>query len=179
MTKFSLNLNPLKQITFFSLIILLLNACIVQEDDGMTPQDETVTFQVDVIKMAAMELPDTEGEFLEIYGNITGDMIRGNITESNVLWETGNDAVQQVNLSDAAVTGSATYTLKVSELATSEMQVTADLTEWDGTNNAPDNLGKETVTTPLSNITTSATYEIVLNDSPQQRVRVTYMITRL
>lgn len=156
-------------------------SCVVDNDDEMpVPADEDITFQVDLLKMTGIEIKEGEGEHLEIYGTISTKKVNGNVTEDNTLWSEDDTEVIYVGLSDYPLIASNTYTVSASELSSSNLVVIADLFDFDGGgNNAPEDLGKEEISTPLSSVTSSVTYQIVLNDSGGQHIRVTYSITRL
>jgi hypothetical protein len=172
---FSTILRTFLFITLFS----TFTSCVVKEDDEI-PIDEDITFQVDLLKITGIEIKEAEGETLEIYGTISSKRVNGNVTEENILWSKNDTEAIAVGLSDYPLMASNTYTVTASELTNSNLVVVADLFDYDGGgNNAPEDLGKEELSIPLSNVTSSVTYQIVLNDSGGQHIRVTYSITRL
>jgi hypothetical protein len=180
MQKLNLSLiNSLKSLAILSLVFVF-SSCVTKEDDPEPAIVEDITFQVDLIKITGLEIKEGESDFLEIYGAITTRLIRGNITESNELWSTSDDAALSVGLSDVPVAASVTYKVAPENLATSNLEVRADLSDYDGGGtNAPEDLGNEAIVTALSSITTSIELQVVLNDSGGQVVQVTYAITRL
>lgn len=170
----------MKHSFLFLLTITLFASCVqTTDDDDIEPQDEIIEFQVDFLKVAALEIKEAEGDNLEVYGTITADLIQGNVTESNTLWSAALEAAISVGFSDVPMTESVTFNVPTSKIASSNLEVRADLAESDGTGtNNPEDLGDETISTPLSNIISSSSFDIVLNDSSGQWVRVTYSITR-
>ncbi|MEL7221018.1 MAG: hypothetical protein AAGJ93_06845 [Bacteroidota bacterium] len=159
-------------------------ACVQVDDDTDDPNvpepEEAVVFEVAIVKMAALDIKDAEADALEVYGNITAKLIRGNVTETNTLWDTNGESYLSVGVSDVPMTESVTYTVEAANIASSMLEVRADLSEHDfGEDNAPEDLGNEAIMTPLKDITTSVEYDIVLNKSGGQEMKVTYSITRL
>lgn len=179
MTNSNLILTLLKRSFLLLLPLTFLVAC-SEDEDPPTPVDEDVVFRIDLIKMAALEIKDAEGDQLEVYGNITTKLIRDNITETNDLWTAAIAEAIAVRRSDTPVSASVSYTVAKSNVASSRLEVIADLMESDGTDgsNPPEDLGSDKITTALADITTSAEYSIVLTDSGGQHVQVTYSITR-
>ncbi len=179
MTHSNLILTLLKRSFLLLLPLTFLVSC-SEDEDPPTPVDEDVVFQIDLIKMAALEIKEAEGDNLEVFGNITTKLIRDNITETNDLWTAAIEEAIAVGRSDTPVMASVSYTVATSNIAASRLEVTADLMESDGASgtNAPEDLGSDKITTSLADITTSAEYSIVLTDSSGQHVQVTYSITR-
>lgn len=174
-----ISFNILKSFFFLCSILLVASCTVTSDDDEVTPQDEDVTFRVDLLKMAALEIKDGEGEYLEIYGLVNSKVVRGNITEENALWSVVKENALNVGTSDTPLTESVTYTIAKSDIANSTLQVAADLWDYDGSaGNNPEDLGEGMISTPLSSVTTSVTYDIVLDDSSGQVIKVTYSITR-
>ena len=168
-------LKTLALVAFFS----TFTACVVDKEDEM-PVEEEVTFSVELLKIRALEIKEGEGDNLEIYGKISSKLVRGNLTEDNTLWTQADTDALPVGLSDHPLSAIVTYTVATANIASSNLIVEADLFDFDGGGtNAPEDLGKEAITTPLSSITSSVTYDIVLNDSSGQFVQVTYSITRI
>lgn len=160
------------------LTITVFVSCSTEEDPR--PQDEEVMFQVDLLKIAAINIKEAEGDALEIYGDIGSQLVKGNVTETNPLWSEVKEGAISVGYNDVPLVSSVTYTLLSSEVDQSEMIINAYLWDSDGTGtNAPEVVGNESISTPLANIRTSAEYQIVLNDDVGQSIRLTYSITRL
>ena len=180
MTKHNSSLAFIKYAFVFSLTIVMLSSC-SEDEDPVTPIDEDVTFEVQLLKMQALEIKEVEGDALEIYGNIDTKLIRDHIVETNSIWRALIGEAISVGRSDVPVVAAQTYTLKKSQIAASRIEVDADLFDSDGDpdDNAPENLGREQISTNLSDITSSVTLSIVLADSSGQHVEVTYSITRL
>ncbi len=179
MTKHNFFLTFLKYSFVFSLAIVMLSSC-SEDEDPVTPVDEDVTFEVQVLKMQALEIKEAEGDALEIYGNIDTKLIRDNIVETNSIWNALIGEAISVGLSDVPLVAAVSYTVAKSQIANSRIEVDADLFDADGDpeSNAPENLGREQISTNLSDITSSITLSIVLADSGGQHVEVTYSITR-
>lgn len=171
--------NLLKSFLLLSTIFMAVSCTVTSDDDDVTPVDEEVTFRVDLLKMAAVEIKDAEGEYLEIYGLVNSKVVRGNVTEENALWSVVKESALNVGTSDTPLMESVTYTVAKSDIANSTLEITADLWDYDGNaGNDPEDLGEETISTPLSSVTSSVTYDIVLDDSSGQVIKVTYSITR-
>ncbi len=169
----------LKFLTLFALISMFAS-CNSDDDTPPTPIDEEVAFRVDLLKIAALEIKEAEDEMLEIYGTISSKLRRDNITEDNTLWSVAETEAIGVGVSDTRLVSSVTYTIASSKIAAGTIEVAAHLFDYDGGGDNPsEDLGNEKHSTPLSNITTSVTYQIVLNDSSGQTVQLTYSITRL
>ena len=173
--------NSFYKSLFLLLSVLVLSACVkVEDDEEPTPQDEDVMFQVDLVKMTALEIKEGEGDQLEIYGTVTADLVRGNLTESNTLWSLPKASPLPVGLSDVPIIASQTFTVASSNIAASNIEVRADLFDSDGEGtNDPEDLGNEMISTPLSSVNSSSTFQITLNSSNGQWVQLTYSITRL
>lgn len=171
----------LKSFLFLGTVFLFASCTVTSDDDDdTTPQIEEVMFRVDLVKITALEIKEGEGDALEIYGLINTKLIRDNISEENALWSVVKTEAIPVGLSDTPLSSSVTYTVATKDLASSNLEVRADLFDYDGSgNNAPEDLGDEAITTPLNAISSSAEYQITLNDSGGQVVQLTYAITRL
>ncbi len=180
MTIFQSIFNKIPSVLIVLFAITLFASC--EKEEPEVPQDEDITFKIDLLKMAALDIKDAEGDALEIYGAVSTKLLRDNITESNELWNKAFGEAVAVGYSDVPMSSSVTFTVATSNLAASNLEVSADLFDQDGSDasaNPPEDLGKETLTTPLANITSSVTYQLVLNDSAGQEIEVTYSITRL
>ncbi len=180
MKKPNLIFRKIKPLLILCLSVSIFSSCTVTKDDDAVPEDEEITFKVDLIKLTALEIKDAEGEKLEVYGQINTTLITDEATEDNSLWSTVETAAVGVGLSDLPMSSSVTYKVPSSELSNSEIKVEADLFDYDGGgDNSSEDLGKESLSTPLAGISSSVTYQIVLNDSSGQTMQVTYSITRL
>ncbi|MEL7249096.1 MAG: hypothetical protein AAFO03_11775 [Bacteroidota bacterium] len=179
MTKHNFFLKFIRYSFVFSLAIVMLSSC-SEDEDPVTPVDEDITFEVQLLKMQALEIKEAEGDALEVYGNIDTKLIRDNVVETNSIWRALIGEAISVGLSDVPVVAAVPYTVKKSQIANSRIEVDVDLFDSDGDpeDNAPENLGREQTTTNLSDIATSVTLSIVLADSGGQHVEVTYSITR-
>ena len=173
-----------------SILSIILNVCILLSSpfiftsckigENVTPKDEEITFRVDLVKIAALEIKDAEGENLEIYGVIGSKLIRGNITEENTLLSLKDTEPLPVGMSDEPLVSSVTYKVASSNIDDSNLEVSAHLFDFDGGgSNAPEDLGNEKISTPLGSVLSSTNYQITLNKSSGQIVQLTYSITRL
>lgn len=165
----------------FLFAALVLVSC-EKDDDDMepTPVNQDVTFKVDLIKMTALDIKEGEVDALEVYGSIDAKLVRGNVTEENELWSANDDEYLSVELSDYPLTSSVSFTVDPEKISESKIELTAALMEHDFSDDNPDeNLGTETISTTLSAVSSTSTFQIVLDDSGGQHVQVTFSITRL
>ncbi len=158
-----------------------LASCTITELPDPEPEDQEITFEVTLVKMAALEIKSAEGEHLEIYGTVTARMIRDNVTETNTVWSETDPTsfIQYVGYTDVPINTKTTFTLLESELDSTSMEVTANLSDYDSATNPAEFLGEERISTPLSSIANTITLQLVLDDSGGQHIGVTYSITRL
>lgn len=162
-------------------ILLTIASCTITDLPDPEPEDRELTFEVSLVKMAALDIKSAEGDFLEIYGTVTARMIRDNITETNIVWSlTEPETINQaVGYSDVPINETTTFTLLESELDDTYMEVTASLSDYDTPTNPAEFLGEERINTPLGSITNSISLQLVLDDSDGQHLAVTFSITRL
>jgi hypothetical protein len=161
---------------------LVFVSCKKDEDDDPTPPAESqdILFKVDLIKMTALAVSDAESDALEVYGVVNVKLIRDNVTEENELWSADADEYISVGLSDYPMSSSVTFTVAPENISESNIEVISSLNEYDFAPDNPDeDLGTETISTPLSAVSSTSTFQMVLNDYSQQQVQVTYSITRL
>lgn len=172
------------KITFSKTIVLFFTAmvlisCKKDDDDPVPPVvNEDVSFKVELIKMVALDIKDAEGGALEVYGSVNSELVRDNITEENEVWSVVDIDYISVGLSDYPMTSEVIYEVSPGNISESVMEVTASLDEYDESN-ADEFLGTQTITTQLNDVSSTSTYQMVLDDSEGQEVQVTYAITRL
>lgn len=180
MNRFPLNITRTSNLFIATVCLLAVasfSSCTVT--DLPEPQDDEVTFQVELVKMTALEIKSEEGEHLEIYGSVMAELIRDNLTETNTLWKLDAPSYLDVGLNDILVNERTSFTLLKSNLEASAIDVTASLSDYDSATNPAEFLGSETITLPLSVVTTSIELQMVLRESGGQVLQVTYVITRL
>lgn len=166
----------------FLFAALVVVSCKKDDDDNPAPpvESQDVSFKVELIKMTALEISDAEGDALEVYGSVGANLVRDNITEENELWSAIDEEYISVELSDYPMSSSVTFTVAPEHISGSSIEVISSLNEHDFSEDNPDeDLGTETVTTPLSAVSSTSTFQMVLDDYSQQQVQVTYSITRL
>ena len=160
-----------------------LASCTITElpDPEPEPEEKELTFEVTLVKMAALDIKSGEGEHLEIYGSVTAKMIRDNVTETNTVWSIADPTsdLLYVGYSDVPVNSTTTFTVLESELDDTYMEVIASLSDYDSATNPAEYLGEERINTPLSSVANTITLQLVLDDSYGQHIGVTYAITRL
>lgn len=149
------------------------------DDEDDTPSVQEVSFRIDLVKFVAQEISDAEGEFLEVYGTVNSKLIRDNITEENMIWSVDDEDYVLVGASDSPLSSSYTYTVAEPNIEASSIEVIATLNEYDPPGNPDEFLGTRSVTTQLSSVSASSTFQMVLDDSDGQVVQLTYTITRL
>ncbi|MEM6698539.1 MAG: hypothetical protein AAF599_09085 [Bacteroidota bacterium] len=81
-------------------------------------------------------------------------------------------------MNDIQLSGSVTFTISAADLSDSEVTTTADLMERDFSN-PDDNLGKESSTISLSEISAKEEFQLVFAPSGGQRVSLGYSVVRL
>jgi hypothetical protein len=162
-------------------ILLTMASCTITELPDPEPEDRELTFEVSLVKMAALDIKSAEGDFLEVYGTVSARMIRDNVTETNTVWSLTDPATinQPVGYSDVPINETTTFTLLESELDSTYMEVTANLSDYDSPTNPAEFLGEEGISTPLGSITQTISLQLVLDDSDGQHLAVTFSITRL
>lgn len=163
----------------FLFAALVFVSCKKDEDEPTPPAvEEDVSFKVQLVKMVALDIKDAEGDALEVYGTVNSKLIRDNISEENGIWSAIDTEYISVNYSDYPMTSSVTYTVSPGNISASSIEVIATLNEYDDGN--PDEfLGTRTITTTLSSVSATSTFQMVLDDDEGQDVQVTYSITRL
>jgi hypothetical protein len=165
----------------FLFIGLTIIACDSDDDDDSDdtpPAPQEVSFQVDLIKMVALEIKDAEGDALEIYGSVNSKLKRDNVTEENMVWSENSANYIAVGQSDYPLPSTVVYDVLETNVESTDLEVIVNLTELDFSND-DDPLGSDLISTPLSSITNSSTFQITLNQSSGQHIQVTYSITRL
>ena len=165
----------------FLLASLFLISCSKEDDDPTPPaESQEISFEVRLVKMVSLDIKESEGPHLEVYGTINANLVRGNVTEENVLWSTGASEYISVGLSDFPMSAAVTFTVSPENISNSMMEMTSALMEHDFSESNPDdNLSPETISAPLSAVSSTSTFQVVHDDSSGQHVQVTYSITRL
>lgn len=174
------NLVFRKSVLFLFASIFLLSC--KKEDDDPTPpaQSQNISFEVRLVKMVSLDIKESEDDHLEVYGTINADLIRGNVTEANELWSAGSAEYISVGLSDFPMNNAVTFTVSPENLSDSMIEMTSSLMEHDFSASNPDeNLGTETISAPLSAVSSTSTFQVIHDASSGQEVQVTFSITRL
>jgi len=171
----------LKAFLFLFLTLALVSCNDDDDDDDMNnapPAPQEVSFQVELIKMVALEIKDSEIDALEIYGSVNSKLKRDNITEENMIWSENSANYISVGQSDYPLASVVIFDVLETNVDSTDLEVIVNLTELDFSND-DDPLGSDLISTPLSSISNSSTFQITLNQSSGQHIQVTYSITRL
>lgn len=152
-----------------------------KDDDGdQTPEDQIITFKVDLIKITGIETQGDGNDALEVYGDIVFRLNFNGAYTDETLWSKSQEDFVSIEVADFPIATSKTFEVLESQLPNMSLDVNAILMEFDGNgNNAPDPLGDETITTLLSGISTTVTYDLLMDETNAQVVQVTYSIKRL
>jgi hypothetical protein len=167
-----------------TIILMVLFAMVVvncSKDDGSdeTPEDQIITFRVDLIKITGIETQGDGNDALEVYGDITAKLNFGTAFTEEILWSKSQENFVSIEVADFPIMTSKTFEVLESQLSNMSLDVNANLMERDGSNNPDDPLGNETLTTLLSGISSTGTYDVLMDESTAHVVQVSYSITRL
>lgn len=156
----------------------LLN-CSKDDSDG-TSEDQTITFMVELIKITGVETQGDGNSALEVYGSITASLNFGTLSTEEILWNKAQEDYVSIEVADFPIASSKIFEVLESELSNVSINVNANLMEYDSNvNNADDPIGNESLTTLLSGLTQTTTYNLLLDETDNQEVQVTYSIARL
>lgn len=165
-----------------ALVILLVTttliSCNKDEDEPDEPTPQNVTYRIDLEKIVALNISDAEGDNLEVYGTINSKLKRGNITEENMILSLTDETFILVGTSDSPLSQSVSYSVAPANIESSNLEVTASLTDRDPDGNANEFMGTRTISVALDDIDGTVEYQMVLDDISNHVVRLTYSITR-
>ncbi|WP_299521754.1 hypothetical protein [Winogradskyella sp.] len=168
-----------------AIITLLMSSTVFlgcSKDDEVEepPIDQTISFKVDLIKLTGIATSGDGNSELEVYGNISTRLNVGSLYNEETLWNKEQQDYVSITEADFPISTSKTFNVLESQLSEVSIDLTANLMEYDSNvNNEDDPIGNETLTTLLSGLSSTTTYEILLDDTENQEVQVTYSITRL
>lgn len=166
-----------KRATLVMLAMSLFSFFNCSSDDDGSGEPETVSFSINLVKLTGVDT-STESGAMEVYGIISVKL--NDSSNEEILWNKTQQEYIEVEEADYPISGSKTYTIETSELTNQSVIMSANLTEYDSNaNNSDDPIGNSSMTIPLSSISNSQTFEILLNETEGHEVKLTYSITRL
>lgn len=163
----------------FACTALLVFNCSTSDDgDDGDDQPQNISFKVDITKIRATDIKDSEDTALEVYGIVMSRLNVGTTTDERALWSVDADNYLSVNYNDMQLSGSVTFTISEDNLSNSTITVDANLMELDF-GNPHDNIGQEEATVSLNSITSAEEFQLSFTESSGQNLSLSYRITRL
>ncbi|KAA3640574.1 MAG: hypothetical protein DWQ02_01855 [Bacteroidetes bacterium] len=168
-----------KVLVVFLLMIVTFFRCTVSGDgfEDMEPAED-ISFQIDIKKIRATDIKESESSALEVYGVVSSRLNIGTITDERELWSVDADNYLSVDFNDMQLSGSVTFTISKDDLSGSTITTVADLMELDFSN-PDDDLGLESSTISLSEVESTEEFQLTFVQSGGQNVSLSYSITRL
>lgn len=128
------------------LVLLILNFACTVEDDAPEPV-KTESFRVKAVAMIASEFPSTEGDVLEIFGEIKTRVTVGDQADERTLWTRNTSNWEPVGSTEYVINSEgseAVFTLTEEEINDgARIEYEAIMWDKDPDGNPDDYLGKE------------------------------------
>jgi len=137
----------MKTLKFTSFIFLLFLLSIACSSDDSAPEVRTESFKIKAVAINVLELPDTEGDALELYGRISSTVTVDGESEEHILWDKNRDFFESVGTEGFLINSEGsefTLTLTEEEMQNNaEFAFYAQMYDRDPDGNPDDYLGNE------------------------------------
>jgi hypothetical protein len=177
--------HVIPRVAFLKAFVIILAtatfiSCSKEDDDDEpnTPAPQEFSYRIQLSKIVALNVSSAEGDELEVYGTVNSKLVRGNITEENMIWSLSENEAIGVGTSDVPLSETFTYVVPEANVEASVLEIIVSFTDRDPDGNPNEFLGTRSLSIPLPDITATAEYNMVFDDISDHVVRLTYTITK-
>ena len=106
----------MKTLKVTTLVLVVLSLTLGCSSDDNTVEASTVSYKITAISITANSFPASEGDALELYGEMSTTLSYEDVIDEHVLWERGSDSYESIGTQEYLInTEDSEHTFKLTE----------------------------------------------------------------